>query len=93
MHPAGFYKFAVHNSKELELLLMHNRKYAAEIAHNVSSLKRKAIVERAREVRPPFGSFTLQLYVYAMPQAMLVLECISVVWLEPNFFVLSRTIL
>lgn len=30
---------------------MHNRKYAAEIAHNVSSLKRKAIVERAREVR------------------------------------------
>ena len=41
----------VHNSKELELLLMHNRKYAAEIAHNVSSLKRKAIVERAREVR------------------------------------------
>ena len=47
---AGFYKFVVHNSKELELLLMHNRKYAAEIAHNVSSLKRKAIVERAREV-------------------------------------------
>ena len=29
----GFYKFVVHNSKELELLLMHNRKYAAEIAH------------------------------------------------------------
>ena len=47
---AGFYKFLVHNTKELELLLMHNRKYAAEIAHNVSSLKRKAIVERAREV-------------------------------------------
>ena len=46
----GFYKFVVHNSKELELLLMHNRKYTAEIAHNVSSLKRKAIVERAREV-------------------------------------------
>ena len=40
----------VHNTKEVELLLMHNRKYAAEIAHNVSSLKRKAIVERAREV-------------------------------------------
>ncbi len=47
---SGFYKFVVHNSKELELLIMHNRKYAAEIAHNVSSLKRKAIVERAREV-------------------------------------------
>lgn len=36
---------------ELELLMMHNRKYAAEIAHNVSTQKRKAIVERAREVR------------------------------------------
>ena len=23
--PAGFYKFVVHNVKELELLLMHNR--------------------------------------------------------------------
>ena len=29
----------VHNVAELELLLMHNRKYAAEVAHNVSALK------------------------------------------------------
>ena len=47
MLPCGFYKFVVHNVKELECLLMQNRKYAAEIAHNVSSRKRKEITERA----------------------------------------------
>ena len=51
--PAGFYKFLVSNVKDLELLLLHNRKYAAEIAHNVSTRKRKEIVERADEVRAP----------------------------------------
>jgi len=48
--PNGFYKFLVHNVRDLELLLMHNRMYAAEIAHNVSTLKRKEIVERAAEL-------------------------------------------
>merc|ERR1719183_1129954 len=34
--PNGFYKFNVSNVEELELLMMHNRKYCAEIKINVS---------------------------------------------------------
>jgi len=48
--PNGFLKFRVFNVKDLELLMMQNRKYAAEIAHNVSSRKRKDIVARAQQL-------------------------------------------
>jgi len=39
-------KFLVNNVREVDLLLMHNGKYAAEIAHNVSSRNRTVILER-----------------------------------------------
>uniref|UniRef100_A0A803M8X7 Ribosomal protein L32 n=1 Tax=Chenopodium quinoa TaxID=63459 RepID=A0A803M8X7_CHEQI len=48
--PNGFKKFVVHNVSDLELLMMHNRTYCAEVTHNISTKKRKTIVERAAEL-------------------------------------------
>ena len=44
--PNGLKKFLVSNVRELDLLLMHNKSFAAEVAHNVSSRKRVEILER-----------------------------------------------
>jgi large subunit ribosomal protein L32e len=48
--PNGFQKFRVENVQDIEMLLMHNRRYAAEIASNVSVPKRKQIIERALQL-------------------------------------------
>merc|ERR1712014_454676 len=50
MMPNGFYKFKVHQTADLEMLLMHNTKMAVEIAHNVSARKRQEIVKRAEQL-------------------------------------------
>ena len=50
MPPSGFQKFLVYNVKGLEVLLMCNKSYYAETAHNVSSKNHKAIVERATQL-------------------------------------------
>ncbi|KAJ1958923.1 60S ribosomal protein L32 [Dipsacomyces acuminosporus] len=48
--PDGFRKFTVHNAKELESLVVLNRTYAAEIAHNIGAKKRVELVERAKQL-------------------------------------------
>lgn len=35
--PNGLKKFVVHNAKDLDVLLMNNRSFCGEIAHNVSA--------------------------------------------------------
>lgn len=50
MAPSGHKAFLVSNTKEVELLLMHNRTFAAEIAHNVSSRKRVEILAKAKQL-------------------------------------------
>merc|ERR1711908_233468 len=46
--PSGFKKFLINNVADLELLLMYNRTYAAEVAHSVSRKTCAPILERAK---------------------------------------------
>merc|ERR1712079_43671 len=50
MMPSGFKKVLIHNVKELEVLMMSNKTYAAEIARGVSAKNRKTLIERAAQL-------------------------------------------
>lgn len=50
MMPSGHKAFLVRNVNDVELLLMHSKTYAAEIAHNVSSKKRIDIIAKAKQL-------------------------------------------
>lgn len=48
--PNGFKKFLIRNLQDVEILLMNNRVYCGELAHNLSATSRKQIVQRAAEL-------------------------------------------
>ncbi|KAK6360665.1 60S ribosomal protein L32 [Orbilia blumenaviensis] len=62
MMPSGHKAFLVHNVNDVDLLLMHNQTYAAEISHAVSSRKRIEIIAKAKalgvKVTNPKGRVT-----------------------------------
>jgi len=50
IHPNGFKSVVVNNVADLEMLMMHNRTYAATVAHSVSSRVRRGIIARAEQL-------------------------------------------
>ncbi|KAK0519701.1 60S ribosomal protein L32 [Tilletia horrida] len=44
--PNGYRRLVVRNARDVELLLMHNSSFAAEVAHSVSARKRIEILEK-----------------------------------------------
>jgi len=48
MMPSGHKAFLVQNPTDVDLLLMHNKTFAAEIGHAVSSRKRVEIIAKAK---------------------------------------------
>ncbi|CAF9906620.1 MAG: 60S ribosomal protein L32 [Gomphillus americanus] len=50
MTPSGHKTFLVQNTRDVELLLMHNKVFAAEIGHAVASRKRVEIIAKAKQL-------------------------------------------
>ncbi|KAF2466106.1 ribosomal protein L32e [Lindgomyces ingoldianus] len=48
--PSGHKAFLVNNIRDVDLLLMHNNSFAAEISHSVSARKRITIITRAKQL-------------------------------------------
>ncbi|KAF2264788.1 ribosomal protein L32e [Lojkania enalia] len=48
--PSGHKAFLVNNTRDVDLLLMHNSTFAAEISHAVSARKRIEIITRAKQL-------------------------------------------
>ena len=48
--PNGFYKFRVRSKDDIDLLLMHNQKYCAELASGLSTRTRRDVVRRAAQL-------------------------------------------
>jgi len=46
----GLYPFVIKTAKDLEMLLMHNEKFTAVIAHNLNARNRKIVIERAAQL-------------------------------------------
>lgn len=45
MLPSGFSKRTMENMAELDMLMMHNKRYAVEVAHGIGASKRKEMVQ------------------------------------------------
>ena len=59
--PSGFKKLLIRTPSDIELLLMNNTRYTAELARGLSVKKRKVIIERAKELNVRITNSTARL--------------------------------